>query len=73
MGDGSNIPCLKAGVFVQDKYDKNKQIELDDIGNIAQQHSFKAVYVEGIRGGHPYSELLVFDPKNLKLIREEKP
>lgn len=60
-------------IIIENKYDKNKQIELDDIGNIAQQHGFKAVYVEGIRGGHPDSELLVFDPKNLKLIREEKP
>jgi len=40
---------------------------------LCQQHGFKAVYVEGIRGSHPDSELLVFYPKNLKLIREEKP
>lgn len=59
--------------IIENKYDKNKQIELDDIGNIAQQHGFKAVYVEGIRGNHPDSELLVFDPKHLKYIREEKP
>lgn len=48
-------------------------IEMEDIGNIAEQHGYDAVYVEGIRGGHPDSELLVFDPSKLRLIREETP
>lgn len=48
-------------------------IEMDEIGNVAEEHGYDAVYVEGIRGKHPDSELLVFEPKNLRLIREETP
>lgn len=45
-------------------------IDLDDIGAEVEHHGYKAVYVEGIRGGFPDSELLVFDPNDLRMVGE---
>lgn len=59
--------------LIESQFDSNNRIELEEIGTIAKQHGYKAVYVEGIRNNFPDSELLVFDPSDLKFIREEKP
>lgn len=45
--------------------DLGDQIGLEDIGEVAERHGYKAVYVEGIR---PLSELLVFDPQDVQMI-----
>jgi len=43
-----------------------QMIDLDDIGGIAEDAGYKAVYLSGVRsGGSVDSELLVFDPSDL--------
>lgn len=44
-------------------------IGLDDIGKEVEAAGYKAVYVEGIRGSQPDSELLVFDPAYVGSLR----
>jgi hypothetical protein len=49
---------------------KVEMISLEQIGEIAKEHGYKGVYLEGVRGGMPDSELLVFSPNDLKMIGE---
>lgn len=44
------------------------ELDLDDIGAEARTAGYRAVYLEGVRGRHPDSELLVFDPDDLEMI-----
>ena len=48
-------------------------IDLMDIGQEAEAHGYRAVKMEGVRGGFPDTEILVFDPKYLVMIGEVKP
>jgi hypothetical protein len=45
-------------------------IDLMDIGQEAEAHGYKAVKMEGVRGSFPDTEILVFDPDDLKMIGE---
>jgi len=45
-------------------------IDLMDIGQEARYHGYKAVKMEGVRGGFPDTEILVFDPDDLEMIGE---
>jgi len=50
------------------KKDFGLVIDLDEIGKEAEYAGYKAVYLEGARGGMPDEELLVFDEDNLEMI-----
>jgi len=45
-------------------------IDLMDIGAEARSHGYRAVKMDGIRGGFPDTEILVFDPDDLELVGE---
>jgi hypothetical protein len=45
-------------------------VDLMDVGAEVEHYGYKALYVEGIRGGFPDTELLVFDPDALEMICE---
>lgn len=45
-------------------------IDLMDIGAEARSHGYGAVKMDGVRGGFPDTEILVFDPDDLELVGE---
>jgi hypothetical protein len=61
---------------IQEKADKIVKrslglvIDLMDIGAEARFHGYRAVKMDGVRGGFPDTEILVFDPNDLEMIGE---
>lgn len=45
-------------------------VDLMGIGAEVKHAGYRALYVDGIRGGFPDSELLVFDPDDLEILEE---
>ena len=79
LNDTEVAEDLEAGleIFVDEKLTRKNyglSIDLGDIGAEVEHHGYKALYVEGVRGGFPDSELLVFDPGDLQMVGEvERP
>jgi hypothetical protein len=43
-------------------------IALDDVGGVVMEAGYDAVELDGIRGGHPDNEILVFDSSKIEII-----
>ena len=48
-------------------------ISLDEVGNEAEHAGYRGVYLEGIRGGMPGTELLVFSADDLEMVGIDDP
>jgi len=64
----SSLEAAQAKYAAENSKQDVELISLEEVGEVAEKHGYKAVYVEGIRGGMPDTELLVFDPNHVKMI-----
>ena len=65
----AQLKSAEAQAEAQAEADLGLLIDLDDIGAEAAAAGYRAVYLEGVRGSHPDSELLVFSPEDIGPLR----
>lgn len=65
----AQLKSAEAQAEAQAEADLGLLIDLNDIGAEAAAAGYRAVYLEGVRGSHPDSELLVFSPEDIGPLR----